>query len=129
MSNEPKFHLPANLWAKLPKLVRELFGAMQTHIEELEARKRELKVRGWARTRRTPCGLPLLTLQAFSAPKGQVHQIGASEEYSQGIWAITASNTPQMRLIRNLLTFLVEACQGALSGSSPPSLVQSYVPD
>ena len=30
---------------------------------------------------------------------------------------------------RHLLSFLVEACQGALSGSSPPSLVQSYVPD
>ena len=45
MSNQPKFHLPANLWAKLPKLARELFGAMQTHIEELESRVRELEVR------------------------------------------------------------------------------------
>ncbi len=30
---------------------------------------------------------------------------------------------------RHLLTFLVQACQGALSGSSPPSLIQSYVPN
>jgi hypothetical protein len=55
---------------------------------------------GWARTPKTPLGLPPLTLQAFSAQKGQVPQLGASEEHSQGIWAITASNSPQMRLMR-----------------------------
>ena len=48
MSKQPKIHLPANLpanlWAKLPKLAQELFVAMQTHIEELEARVKELEV-------------------------------------------------------------------------------------
>ena len=29
MSKLPKFHLPANLWAKLPRLAKELFVAMQ----------------------------------------------------------------------------------------------------
>ena len=55
---------------------------------------------GCARTRRTHRDLPPLTLQAFSVPKGQVHQIDASEEHSQDIWAITASDSPQMRLMR-----------------------------
>ncbi len=55
---------------------------------------------GWPRTPKTPRGLPPLTLRAFSAPKGQVHQIDASEEHSRVIWAITASNSPQMRLMR-----------------------------
>jgi len=45
MSKQPKFHLPAKLWAKLPKLAQELFSAMQSHIEELEARVQELEVR------------------------------------------------------------------------------------
>ncbi len=45
MSKQPKFHLTANLWAKLPTLAQELFVAMQTHIEELEARVQELEVR------------------------------------------------------------------------------------
>src|SRR5687767_476943 len=45
MSKQPKFHLPANLWAKLPKLVQELFVTMQTHIKELEAHVRELESR------------------------------------------------------------------------------------
>ncbi len=100
MSKQPEFHLPVNLWAKLPKLAQEMFVAMQTHIEELEAHVRELEVRLWARTCRTPRGLPPLTLQAFSAPKRRVLQLGASEEHSRGIQAITASNTPQMRLMR-----------------------------
>ena len=40
-----KVPLPTNLWAELPKLAQEMFVAMQTHIEELEARVRELEVR------------------------------------------------------------------------------------
>jgi len=45
MSKQLKFHLPVNLWAKLPKLAQEMFVAMQAHIEELEAHVRELEVR------------------------------------------------------------------------------------
>ena len=55
---------------------------------------------GWPRTLKTPRGLPPLTLQAFSAPKGQIHQIGASEGHSQDISDITAFNSTQMRLLR-----------------------------
>ena len=36
---------------------------------------------GWTRTLKTPRGLPPLTLQAFSAPKGRVPQFGASVEH------------------------------------------------
>lgn len=45
MSNRPKHRLSPEVWAKLPQQVQELFVAMQTHIEELEAHVHELEVR------------------------------------------------------------------------------------
>ncbi len=45
MSQQPKFRLPPDLWAKLPKVAQEMFVAMQTHIEELEAHVHDLQVR------------------------------------------------------------------------------------
>ena len=45
MSNQPKFRLPPELWAKLPQQAQALFSAMQSHVEELQARVRELESR------------------------------------------------------------------------------------
>ncbi|MCH8109969.1 MAG: hypothetical protein IIB15_07555 [Chloroflexi bacterium] len=96
MSKQPKFHLPANLWAKLPKLAQEMFVAMQTHIEELEAHVRELEVR-LGQNSQNSSRPPSADLQAFSVRGGQVPQLSTSVEHSQGIWAIIASGALKQR--------------------------------
>ncbi len=53
-------------------------------------------------------------------------QSDRGSRFTERMLTVAASCRQQKR---HLLTFLVEACQGALSGSSPPSLVQSYAPD
>ncbi len=53
-------------------------------------------------------------------------QSARGSRFVERMLTVTASCRQQKR---HLLTLLVEACQGAISGSSPPSLVQSYVPD
>ena len=53
-------------------------------------------------------------------------QSDRGSRFAERMLTVAASCRQQKR---HLLTFLLEACQGALSGSSPPSLVQSYVPD
>ena len=45
MSNQPKVRLPPELWAELPQQAQALFSAMQSHVEELQARVRELESR------------------------------------------------------------------------------------
>ncbi len=52
-------------------------------------------------------------------------QSDRGSRFAERMLTVAASCRQQKR---HLLTFLVEACQGALAGSSPPSLVQSYVP-
>ncbi|MFQ6027224.1 MAG: transposase, partial [Dehalococcoidia bacterium] len=52
-------------------------------------------------------------------------QSDRGSRFAERMLTVSASCRQQKR---HLLTFLVQACQGALSGNSPPSLVQSYAP-